>query len=63
MRGGKRVGAGRKPGPARVPVSPRVLPVTLKAWNAAAFKKNQTLGEVLDKMFAKKLVGKSAAAR
>jgi hypothetical protein len=63
MRGGKRAGAGRKPGPKKVKAQPLVLPSTLAAWTAVAFKKGETLGEVLDRKFAKKSVEKSTSSK
>lgn len=50
MRGGKRTGAGRKRGPNKIPVKLRVLPETFRTLDLLAFAKNQSRGEVVDRL-------------
>jgi hypothetical protein len=50
MRGGARQGAGRRKGPAKVPLRLRVLPETFRTLDLLAFAKSQSRGEIVDQM-------------
>jgi len=51
-RGGKRAGAGRKPGPEKIRISARVLPETARNIAKQALTKT-SLGEFFDEVFKK----------
>ena len=55
MRGGKRAGAGRPSGEARVFFAARILPATVGEIRKRAFKSNVAVGRVLDRAFTPKI--------
>ena len=50
MRGGKRPGSGRPPGPQKVSVRLLVLPETFRTIDLLAFAKKQPRGEIVDQL-------------
>lgn len=59
MRGGKRPGAGRPPGPQKVSVRLLVLPETFRTLDLLAFARQQPRGEIVDQL-ARRAVRKKA---